>query len=91
MEYRIKIFRLSKESSRSGTNRRSRNCVDLILDYCENNLGIESARTRVKIEKMYWLGKQKDDILKPRPVVVEFTKFADRELIRIVSERFKGT
>jgi hypothetical protein len=37
------------------------------------------------------LGKQKDDILKPRPVVVEFTKFADRELIRIVSERFKGT
>jgi hypothetical protein len=38
---------------RSGTNRRSRNCVDLILDYCENNLGIESARTRVKIEKMY--------------------------------------
>ena len=37
------------------------------------------------------MGKQKDDILKPRPVVVEFTKFADRELIRIVSERFKGT
>ena len=70
-----------KMGRRSGTNRRSRNCVDLILDYCENNLGIESARTRVKIEKMYWLGKQKDDILKPRPVVVEFTKFADRELI----------
>ena len=46
---------------------------------------------KAKIEKAYRLGKQKDDILKPRPVVVELTKFSDREMIRNVSKCFKGT
>jgi hypothetical protein len=36
---------------------------------------------KVKIEKAYRLGKQGDDILKRRPVVVELTKFSDREMI----------
>jgi hypothetical protein len=46
---------------------------------------------KVKIEKAYRLGKERDDMLKPRPVVVELTKFSDRELIRTVSKRFRGT
>ena len=37
------------------------------------------------------MGKQKNHILKPRPAVVEFTKFSDRDMIHTVSKRFIGT
>lgn len=49
------------------------NCVDVILEFCEKHLKIESAKTKIQIEKAYRLGKQKDDPSMPRPIVVEFS------------------
>lgn len=67
------------------------NCVDVILEFCERHLKIESAKTKIQIEKAYRLGKQKDDPSRPRPIEVEFSKFSDREMIRNISNRLKGT
>ena len=50
------------------------NCVDVILEFCEKHLKIESAKTKIQIEKAYRLGKQKDDPSMPRPIVVEFSR-----------------
>ena len=43
---------------RSGTSRRSRNCVDLILDFCKNNIKNRKCKNQLKakIEKTYRLG-----------------------------------
>ncbi|VDI46958.1 Hypothetical predicted protein [Mytilus galloprovincialis] len=67
------------------------NCVNKILEFCENQLKIENAKDKITLEKAYRLGKRKDGAAKPRPIVVKFRKFEDREMIRSVSNRLKNT
>lgn len=70
---------------------RDENCVEVILDFCENKLKIENAKTKVEIAKAYRLGKPKNDKSKSRPIVAEFSKFSDREMVRNSSKQLKGT
>ena len=65
--------------------------METILDFCENALKIENAKIKLKLEKAYRLGKRNTDSNKPRPIVVKFTDFADRENVRSVSNRLKGS
>ncbi|CAG2187264.1 unnamed protein product [Mytilus edulis] len=67
------------------------NCVNKILEFCENQLKIENAKDKITLEKAYRLGKRKNGAAKPRPIVVKFRKFEDREMIRSVSNRLKNT
>ena len=81
---------VSKTNQENAVDKKSENCVDLVLDLCENVLGIENAKTIIKIENAYRLGK-KINVEKPRPIVVRFSEFSDREMIRNMSKRLKGT
>lgn len=69
----------------------SENCVDTVLNFCEKSLNIENARNKIKIEKAYRLGKPNTDTSKPRPIVAKFCDMSDREYVRSVSSRLKGT
>lgn len=46
---------------------------------------------KIKIEKAQRLGKTKIGINRPKTIVVKFTQFSDREMVRKVSSRLKGT
>jgi hypothetical protein len=48
---------------------------------------IENAKTNIKIEKAYRLGRKKDGATRPRPIVVKFGSYADREMVRNLSKR----
>ncbi|XP_071177823.1 protein unc-13 homolog C-like [Mytilus edulis] len=67
------------------------NCVNKILEFCENQLKIENAKDKITLEKAYRLGKRKNGAAKPRSIVWKFRKFEDREMIRSVSNRLKNT
>ena len=67
------------------------NCLDIILDFCEQTLKIENAKANLKLEKAYRLGKKKVGESRPRPIVVKFSKYSDREMVRKSSKRLKGS
>ncbi|VDI43777.1 Hypothetical predicted protein [Mytilus galloprovincialis] len=67
------------------------NCLDIILDFCEQTLKIENAKANLKLEKAYRLGKKKVGESRPRPIVVKFSKYGDREMVRKSSKRLKGS
>ena len=52
---------------------------------------IENAKTNIKIEKAYRLGRKKDGATRPRPIVVKFGSYVEREMVRNLSKRLKGT
>lgn len=79
------------EGGVTGEKKDTENCTDKILDFCENLLRIENAKTNIKIEKAFRLGKKKMDATKPRPIVVKFGKLEDREMVRSISNRLKGS
>jgi hypothetical protein len=67
------------------------NCSYIVLEFCENAMKIENAKTKIKIEKAYRLGRKKDGATRPRPIVVKFGNYAEREMVRNLSKRLKGT
>ncbi|CAG2225332.1 unnamed protein product [Mytilus edulis] len=69
----------------------SENCIDTVLNFCEQFLNIENARHKIKIEKAYRLGKPNTNASKPRPIVAKFCDMSDREYVRSVSNRLKDT
>ncbi|CAG2255827.1 unnamed protein product [Mytilus edulis] len=66
-------------------------CVETILDFCEKKLAIKDAKTKIKLERAYRLGKPSAEATKPRPIVVKFCEMSDREYVRSVSSRLKDT
>ena len=73
------------------TNKDNENCIDTILDFCENTLEIEHAKTAIKIESAFRLEKFKREAVRPRPIVVTFKNFSDRDMVRKMSKRLKGS
>jgi hypothetical protein len=67
------------------------NCSNIVLEFCENVMKIENAKTNIKIEKAYRLGRKKDGATRPRPIVVKFGSYVEREMVRNLSKRLKGT
>lgn len=66
---------------RTDEDRRSENCTQMVLDYCQNTLQMEDARTNVKIERAHRLGNRYE-INKPRPIVVKFSHYPDKQLVK---------
>jgi hypothetical protein len=54
------------------------NCSNIVLEFCENVMKIENAKTNIKIEKAYRLGRKKDGATRPRPIVVKFGSYVER-------------
>ena len=65
--------------AQGGTNDKE-NCVEVIYEFCENKLKIENPKMKMKIQKR--LGKTKVESNRPIPIVVKFTQFSDREMVR---------
>lgn len=79
------------QTEKQETTNKTENCIDIILDFCENQLNLENAKNELQIEKAYRLGKRKPENQKPRPIVVKFRDFNDREKVKRVSNRLKDT
>jgi len=80
-----------QEASETRQKYVNENCVETVLQFCENELKIDDARTKVKVEKAYCIGKQTDGATKARPNVPKFSDISDRDYVRSVSNRLKGT
>ena len=64
------------------------NCVNLIENFCETELGIEGIGD--SIERAHRIGKFNGSA-SSRPVVVKFASFRDRERIRMSATKLKNT
>ena len=69
----------------------SENCKEKVLEFCENTLKMENVKENINIDYAYRLGKKKFGDLNPRPIVVKFTSFNDRESVRKLSGRLRDT
>ena len=65
------------------------NCVTLIDDFCETQLGLSSVSDN--IERAHRLGGWNEERTKPRPVVVKFASYRMREKVRERARRLAGT
>lgn len=83
------------ESARGASNAkhydRNENCVETVLNFCEQILKIENAKSRLNIELAYRLGKKRTDAHKARPLVVRFVNSTERDMVKNVSSRLKGS
>ena len=67
--------------SNNPTERRAENCEGIALDYCQNVQKVPDAPVNFKIERAHRLGYNYDRE-KPRPIVVKFNHFPDKQLIK---------
>ena len=68
---------------------RKENCVSLIDDFCETQLGLSSIGEN--IERAHRVGKFDEGRNKPRPIVVKFSSFRRRESVREQARLLSGT
>lgn len=80
-----------QEASETRQKYVNENCVETVLQFCENELKIDDARTKVKVEKAYRIGKQTDGATLAITIVPTFSDISDRDYVRSVSNRLKGT
>ncbi|XP_052785962.1 uncharacterized protein LOC128221388 [Mya arenaria] len=64
----------------SPDDRRSEQCVKLLLDYFHDTLHIADAHENIKIERAHRIGKY--DTSKKRPIVAIFNHFPDKVLVK---------
>lgn len=64
--------------------------VETILDYFEKDLVIKNAKTKIKLERAFRIGKPSAEASK-WPSVDKFCKMSDREYVRRVSSNLKGS
>ncbi|XP_062607463.1 uncharacterized protein LOC134269280 [Saccostrea cucullata] len=69
-------------------NRRE-NCVRLINDFCETEL--ETPNVRQQIERAHRIGQLNRENTNPRPIVVKFSTFRERERIRKKATKLSST
>jgi hypothetical protein len=61
-------------------DRKSENCAEKVLQFCENNLKIDSAATHMKIDRAHRIGPYQHG--KKRPIVVKFNFYGDKETVK---------
>ncbi len=66
------------------------NTTEMIHDLLENKIGIEDARSKVKIDRSHRVGCRRVGNNKPRPIVVKFNFHQDREYVRMNAKNLKG-
>ena len=71
--------------------REQENTTEIIHELLESKMGIDDARSRIKIDRSHRIGKKRERNRKPRPIVVKFNYHQDREHVRLNAKKFKGT
>lgn len=64
-------------------------CVNKVLQFIEDNMAIENARTDIKLHRAHRIGKFEPT--KTRPIVVKFAYYPDRERVRKSASKLRGT
>ena len=67
------------------------NTTEMIHEMLETKLGIEDARSKVKIDRSHRIGRKRAGNNKPRPIVVKFNWHQNKEFVRINAKKLKGT
>ena len=65
--------------------------TEMIHKLLETKMGMEDARTKVKIDRSHRIGRKREENHKPRPIVVKFNYHQDREFVRLNARKLKGT
>ena len=71
------------EEARAGEQE---NCEDIVKEICESKLEIT---TEIEIERVHRIGKKFYN--KPRPIVVMFSRYSQREAVRQSAHKLKNT
>ena len=66
------------------------NTDDKIYSLLEEEMGFEKAREKIRIDRSHRMGRMQRDG-KPRPIVVKFNFFKDKEEIRLNARKLAGT
>jgi len=61
-------------------DRRSENCAESILNYCEKELNIPNASSNIKLERAHRIGRYEH--AKIRPIVVKFNHYPDKVSVK---------
>ena len=67
------------------------NTTSIIHKILEENMDIEDAANKIKVDRSHRLGKRREQNAKPRPIVVKFNYHQDKEDIRRNAKKLKGT
>ncbi len=67
------------------------NTTEIIHELLETKMEIRDARNQVKIDRSHQIERKREGNRKPRPIVVKFNYYQDREHVRINAKKFKGT
>ena len=67
------------------------NTTDIIHKILEEKMEIRDAQNTVKIDRSHRIGKKREGNQKPRPIVVKFNFYQDREYVRTHARKLKGT
>jgi hypothetical protein len=65
------------------------NPEEVVLSFFEERLQVKEAKTNIKIERAHRIGRKQDK--RTRPIVVKFSFYKDREMIRKKGILLKGT
>lgn len=65
------------------------NCENKILDFIENQMHIDNAKTEIKLHRAHRIGTY--DGTKTRPIVAKFAYYPDRERVRKAGKELKGS
>jgi ribA/ribD-fused uncharacterized protein len=66
-------------------------CSKTILLLCRNKLGIADACEKIKITRCHRLGYKKVDNRRPRPIIVRFLFYPDRQMVWEHRQKLKGS
>ena len=67
------------------------NATKAIPNPLEEKTGMENAKETVKIDRPHHLGKKRNRLDKPRPIIVKFNCHQDQEFVGINAKKLKAT
>ncbi|CAB3992748.1 unc-13-like C [Paramuricea clavata] len=64
-------------------------CVEKVYEILQNKLEIDDASSKMPIERAHRIGRNRRG--NPRPIVVKFLRYPDKELVKRSASKLKGT
>ena len=78
------------EEKNTSDDRKSENCTDMILNLCENDLGMSGASDQIKIDRAHRIGNYVYG--KKRPIVVKFNYYRDKVNVKqLFHDKMQGS
>jgi len=88
MRENLLFFNFDEETSYE--LRKTENCVEKILDFCEQKLGLDNAKNTIRLDRAHRLGSFEHG--KKRPIVTKFNFYGDKMKVKDAArERLRDT